>query len=133
MKYAVEMGSGAMVYIPSYIKIGSSVQKLIGGSQPGWRSHKPTLGTYKHTCTHTEKAYIHTSHQTKLHHVISLYTTLHNVTPRDIIIHIKSFLQLHNRSINKRNVTLIFILHYKQRQNIITTGNPNFKVTFPVS
>jgi hypothetical protein len=31
MKYAVEMGSGAMICIPSFIKIGSDVQKLIGG------------------------------------------------------------------------------------------------------
>jgi hypothetical protein len=30
MEYAVEMGSGAMIYIPSFIKIGSSVLKLIG-------------------------------------------------------------------------------------------------------
>jgi hypothetical protein len=30
MKYAVEMGSGAMIYIPSFIRIGSSIQKLIG-------------------------------------------------------------------------------------------------------
>jgi hypothetical protein len=30
MKYAVEMGSGAMMYIPSFIKIGSGIQKLIG-------------------------------------------------------------------------------------------------------
>jgi hypothetical protein len=31
MKYAVEMGSGAMiyVYIPTLIKIGSGIQKLI--------------------------------------------------------------------------------------------------------
>jgi hypothetical protein len=30
MKYAVEMGSGVMIYIPSFIKIGSSgIQKLI--------------------------------------------------------------------------------------------------------
>jgi hypothetical protein len=28
-KYAVEMGSGAMIYIPSFIKIGSVIQKLI--------------------------------------------------------------------------------------------------------
>jgi hypothetical protein len=27
MKYAVLMGSGAMIYIPSYIKIGSAIQK----------------------------------------------------------------------------------------------------------
>jgi hypothetical protein len=31
MKYAVEMGSGAMIYIPSFINIGSGVPKLIGG------------------------------------------------------------------------------------------------------
>jgi hypothetical protein len=32
MKYAVVMGSGAMIYIPSFIKIGSDVQKSIGGT-----------------------------------------------------------------------------------------------------
>jgi hypothetical protein len=31
MKYAFEMGSGAMIYIPSFIKIGSAIEKLIGG------------------------------------------------------------------------------------------------------
>jgi hypothetical protein len=31
MKYAVGMGSGVMIYIPSFIKIGSGIQKLIGG------------------------------------------------------------------------------------------------------
>jgi hypothetical protein len=30
-KYAVEMGSGAMMYILSFIKTGCCVQKLIGG------------------------------------------------------------------------------------------------------
>jgi hypothetical protein len=30
MKYAVEMDSGLMIYIPSFIKIGSDIQKLIG-------------------------------------------------------------------------------------------------------
>jgi hypothetical protein len=29
--YAVEMGSGAVIYVPSFIKIGSGIQKLIGG------------------------------------------------------------------------------------------------------
>jgi hypothetical protein len=33
MKYAVEMGSGAMIYIPSFIKIGSAIQKLIRGRE----------------------------------------------------------------------------------------------------
>jgi hypothetical protein len=31
MKYANEMGSVAMIYIPSFIKSGSGIQKLIGG------------------------------------------------------------------------------------------------------
>jgi hypothetical protein len=31
MKYAVEMGSGAMMYISSLIKTGSGIQKLIWG------------------------------------------------------------------------------------------------------
>jgi hypothetical protein len=45
MKYAVEMGSGAMIYAQIFTKFGPSVQKL----NRGWgihrarRSHKPTL------------------------------------------------------------------------------------------
>jgi hypothetical protein len=31
MKYAAEMGSAAMMYIPSFIKICSGIQKLSGG------------------------------------------------------------------------------------------------------
>jgi hypothetical protein len=31
MKYAIEMGSSAIIYIPSFMKIGSGIQKLIGG------------------------------------------------------------------------------------------------------
>jgi hypothetical protein len=31
MKYAVEMSSGAIIYIPSFVKIGSGIRKLIGG------------------------------------------------------------------------------------------------------
>jgi hypothetical protein len=31
MKYAIEMGPSAMIYIPSFVKIGSGIQKLIGG------------------------------------------------------------------------------------------------------
>jgi hypothetical protein len=46
MKKVAEMGSGAMIYIPSLIKIGSGIQKLTGGihTQTGRRWHKPTLG-----------------------------------------------------------------------------------------
>jgi hypothetical protein len=31
MKYAFEMGSGAMMHIPSFTKFGSDIQKLIWG------------------------------------------------------------------------------------------------------
>jgi hypothetical protein len=31
MKYAVEMGPGAMIYITSFIKTGSDIRKLIWG------------------------------------------------------------------------------------------------------
>jgi hypothetical protein len=31
MNYAVEMGSGGMKYIPNFVKISSSIQKLFGG------------------------------------------------------------------------------------------------------
>jgi hypothetical protein len=31
MKYSIEMDLGAMVYIPNFIKVGSSTQKLIRG------------------------------------------------------------------------------------------------------
>jgi hypothetical protein len=46
MKYAAEMGSGAMIYIPNFIKVGSAVQILMGGggrSQTSWRAHKTTF------------------------------------------------------------------------------------------
>jgi hypothetical protein len=35
MKFAVEIGSGAMIYsyIPSFMKIGSVIHNLIGGTQ----------------------------------------------------------------------------------------------------
>jgi hypothetical protein len=40
MKYAIEMGSGAMMYIQSFIEIGSSTQKLMRG------------GIHRHTDKH---------------------------------------------------------------------------------
>jgi hypothetical protein len=44
MKYATEMGSDVMIYILSYIKIGSAMQKLIGRDTcTTWRSCKPTF------------------------------------------------------------------------------------------
>jgi hypothetical protein len=39
MKYAVEMGSSAMIYIPSFIKIGSAIQRLMGGGTQAHRRH----------------------------------------------------------------------------------------------
>jgi hypothetical protein len=39
MKYAVEMGSGAMMYIPSFIKIDSGIQKLTRGHSQTHRQH----------------------------------------------------------------------------------------------
>jgi hypothetical protein len=36
MKYAVEMGPGAMIYTPSLTKIGSDIQNLI------WGTHRHT-------------------------------------------------------------------------------------------
>jgi hypothetical protein len=38
-KYAIEMGSCAMIYIQSFIKIGSSIQKLVGGYSQTCRQH----------------------------------------------------------------------------------------------
>jgi hypothetical protein len=39
MKYAVEIGSGAMIYIPSFIKTCSDIQKLRGGDSQIRRQH----------------------------------------------------------------------------------------------
>jgi hypothetical protein len=40
------MGSGGMIYVPSFIKIGSGIQKLIAGY------------TYRHMYTHTDRKVI---------------------------------------------------------------------------
>jgi hypothetical protein len=39
MKYAVEMSSGALIYIPSFIHIGSGIQKLMEGKTQTHRQH----------------------------------------------------------------------------------------------
>jgi hypothetical protein len=37
MKYIIEMGSGIMICIPSFIQIGSAIQKSIGSdTQTAW-------------------------------------------------------------------------------------------------
>jgi hypothetical protein len=48
MKYAVEMGSGAMMYIPSFINFRHSEVNRGGfiATQTAWRSYKPALGKY---------------------------------------------------------------------------------------
>jgi hypothetical protein len=44
MKYTIEMGSGPMMYIPSFMKIGSAIQKMIErDAQTAWSAHKPTF------------------------------------------------------------------------------------------
>jgi hypothetical protein len=37
--YEVEMGSDAMIHKPSFIKIGSGIQKLLGGDTQTHRRH----------------------------------------------------------------------------------------------
>jgi hypothetical protein len=47
MKYAVEIGSGVIIYIPSFIKAGSGIQKLMRGGNSQTHSMeiaKSTLG-----------------------------------------------------------------------------------------
>jgi hypothetical protein len=46
MKYPVEIDSLAMICIPSFMKIGSGIQNLMGSgyTQTGWRSHRRILG-----------------------------------------------------------------------------------------
>jgi hypothetical protein len=39
MKYAVEIGPGAMIYIPRFVQIGSGIQKLMGGGG-GSQTHR---------------------------------------------------------------------------------------------
>jgi hypothetical protein len=33
MKYVAEMGSGAVIYIPSFMKTGSAIQEFMGGQR----------------------------------------------------------------------------------------------------
>jgi hypothetical protein len=39
MKYTVVMGSGAMIYMPSFIQIRSGIQQLLGGLQVHTHRH----------------------------------------------------------------------------------------------
>jgi hypothetical protein len=48
--YAVEMDLGAMIYVPSFIKIGLVIQKLIRGQHrhTAMSSYKPTFIFFKY-------------------------------------------------------------------------------------
>jgi hypothetical protein len=39
MKHAIDMGSGATIYIPSFIKISLGIQQFIGGIHRHTRQH----------------------------------------------------------------------------------------------
>jgi hypothetical protein len=51
MNYAVEISSGAMIYTPNFIKIGSGIQKVIGGvhiqTHRQKAIHKPTYISFQ--------------------------------------------------------------------------------------
>jgi hypothetical protein len=40
MKYAVEMGSGAMIYIPSFTNVYSAIRKLISRGYTNTQTHR---------------------------------------------------------------------------------------------
>jgi hypothetical protein len=40
MKHVVKMGSSAMIYIPSFIKTGSAIQKLMEGGGGDTQTHR---------------------------------------------------------------------------------------------
>jgi predicted Rossmann fold nucleotide-binding protein DprA/Smf involved in DNA uptake len=46
MIYAVEMGSVAMIYVPSFIKIGSGIQKLIEQGAQTLREHDDLISLF---------------------------------------------------------------------------------------
>jgi hypothetical protein len=50
MKYAVEVGLGAMVYIPSFVKIGSGIQKLIRGIHRHTNRMEIALAYFRKLC-----------------------------------------------------------------------------------
>jgi hypothetical protein len=58
MKYADEIGSGAMTYMPNFIKIGSGVQKFVWGIQRHFcfenkENMHPYNRIYTYICTYT--------------------------------------------------------------------------------
>jgi hypothetical protein len=47
MDYAIEMGSGALIYIPSFKKIGSAIQKIGGNTYTDTQTHTHTYAGRK--------------------------------------------------------------------------------------
>jgi hypothetical protein len=47
MQYVVEMGSGAMIYVPSFINIGPGIQKLKGVDSQAHRQHGDLISLSK--------------------------------------------------------------------------------------
>jgi hypothetical protein len=88
MKYAVEMGSGAMIYVPSLIKICSGIQKLMGGgggphidTRKAWRSHKPTL-LFKNKESRLQRGQKHKLHaRTRAHTHTYIYSYIRVYIP----------------------------------------------------
>jgi hypothetical protein len=50
MKYTVEIGSAAMIYIPGFIKTDSAIQQLIAGGCVGGEHRNTTSSSRKPTC-----------------------------------------------------------------------------------
>jgi hypothetical protein len=66
--YAVEIGSGAMVYIPSFIKIGSGIQKLMGRGVRGSQTRRQNSDLVKPTFI-----FLNEESRPKIHEVHVLY------------------------------------------------------------
>jgi hypothetical protein len=58
MNYAVEMGSDTMLYVPSFVKTGSGIQKLIGGS-PRYTIEKRLDGPQSRSGRRVEEKILH--------------------------------------------------------------------------
>jgi hypothetical protein len=48
-KYAIELGSGVMTYIPSFVKTGSAIQKLKGGDTQRQHGDRISLLLFFHS------------------------------------------------------------------------------------
>jgi hypothetical protein len=55
MKYAVEMASSAMIYIPSFMKICSDIQKLIGEDSEAHRQHGDLISLLLFFCNNESR------------------------------------------------------------------------------